>query len=242
MIAIGKATYNVIYNGQIPDKKVVKSDVKLQKSKETYISSEKIDNKFVNYIRDVVPKTSYAQDYFYELSCESSKYVETVRQSQGYYGFDEIVEGAANAYATMYQEIVEGHRNGTREVYVLENTENGTRRLITLEEELEKLDKGFETLIKWDKMVAKSRMQCAIYKQNFEGVELDDVFETADINQACEYIEEIYLDISSSYQKEYSKNGNNINIKELVSSILQRNKGNLYHYCELLFRNISNPL
>ena len=51
--------------------------------------------------------------------------------------------GAAYAYSTMYQKIVEGYRNGTREVYVCDNPESGKRRLLSMDEELEKLNKGF---------------------------------------------------------------------------------------------------
>ena len=59
------------------------------------------------------------------------------------------------------KKIVEGYRNGTREVYVCDNSESGKRRLLSMDEELEKLNKGFEELIKWDKMVAKSQKQNA---------------------------------------------------------------------------------
>lgn len=37
-----------------------------------------------------------------------------------------------------------------------------------MDEELEKLNKGFEELIKWDKMVAKSQKQNAENKQKFQ--------------------------------------------------------------------------
>ncbi len=42
------------------------------------------------------------------------------------------------------------------------------RRLLSMDEELEKLNKGFEELIKWDKMVAKSQKQNAENKQKFQ--------------------------------------------------------------------------
>ena len=67
----------------------------------------------------------------------------------------------------MYQKIVEGYRNGTREVYVCDNPESGKRRLLSMDEELEKLNKGFEELIKWDQMVAKSQKQTQKTGKNF---------------------------------------------------------------------------
>ncbi len=66
-----------------------------------------------------------------------------------------MVEGVAVAYSSLYQEIVEGHRNGTRELYVLVDAKTAKWRPVTMEEELEKLEKGFEELIAWDQMVAK---------------------------------------------------------------------------------------
>lgn len=46
-------------------------------------------------------------------------------------------------------------------MYVCDDSESGKRRLLLMDEELEKLNKGFDELIKWDKMVAKSQKQNA---------------------------------------------------------------------------------
>ncbi len=82
--------------------------------------------------------------------------------------------GATYAYSTMYQKIVEGYRNGTREVYVSDHAESGKRRLLSMDEELEKLNKGFEELINRDKMVTKSQKQNAENKQKFQNTKLDE--------------------------------------------------------------------
>ena len=47
-----------------------------------------------------------------------------------------------------------------------------------------KLNKGFDELIKWDKMVAKSQKQNAENKRKFQNIKLDESFDTFDINQA----------------------------------------------------------
>ena len=80
---------------------------------------------------------------------------------------------------------LEGYRNGTREVYACDDSESGKRRLLSMDEELEKLNKGFDELIKWDKMVAKSQKQNAENKRKFQNIKLDESFDTFDINQAC---------------------------------------------------------
>ena len=102
-----------------------------------------LDAGYANYIRETVPKTTWSKDYLQELWDEETKYLKSIRESKNGYGFDDIGMGAAYAYSTMYQKIVEGYRNGTREVYVCDNPESGKRRLLSMDEELEKLNKGF---------------------------------------------------------------------------------------------------
>ena len=80
-----------------------------------------LDAGYANYIRETVPKTTWSKDYLQELWDEETKYLKSIRESKNGYGFDDIGMGAAYAYSTMYQKIVEGYRNGTREVYVCDN-------------------------------------------------------------------------------------------------------------------------
>ena len=85
----------------------------------TYIhDSFALDASYANYIRETVPKTVWSNDYLRELWDENAKYLKSIRESKNGYGFDDIGMGAAYTYSTMYQKIVEGYRNGTREVYV----------------------------------------------------------------------------------------------------------------------------
>ncbi len=139
---------------------------------------------------------------------------------------------------TMYQKIVEGYRNGTREVYVCDDSESGKRRLLSMDEELEKLNKGFEELIKWDKMVAKSQKQNAENKQKFQNIKLNESFDTFDINQACDYIQDSYLEFRSLYLEQYEKTEGNIDIKSLFSSVLRSGNQDMHKYCEFLFEKI----
>lgn len=237
MITVGGVTYQVIYDEQELKRKAANREVELDDRKDAYIQTTRLDKEFVDYLSKVLPKISYATDYYSELSCESSQYLKDLRLSQGRYGFDDIVESSAKAYATLYQEIVEGHRDGTRELYIWEN---GEARRMTLEEDLEKLEKGYERIIDWDKMLARSRMSCRIFKQNEEGVELDNILKTASVEKACKYIEETYLKIRSEYQEQYSEKGNNASIESIVSSALNGAKGNMHEYCQVLFGNMVN--
>lgn len=241
---IGEVNYQVYYNDEIIRRKSSNMDKgtsnqAIHNQKDVFISSGKLDTEFVNDMREILPKSFQLDNYLYELWNESGSYLKNVREKEGSYGFDDVVEGAAVAYSSLYQKIVEGHRNGTRELYVLEDAKTAKWRPVTMEEELERLEKGFEELIAWDQMVAKSRLQCAINRERFHGVELEDILKTSDIDQADKYIEETYLEFRSCFQKEYKEKGSEIDVRELVSSILQRGKSDMHHYCSALFRDIS---
>ena len=205
----------------------------------TYIhDSFALDASYANYIRETVPKTVWSNDYLRELWDENAKYLKSIRESKNGYGFDDIGMGAAYAYSTMYQKIVEGYRNGTREVYVCDDSESGKRRLLSMDEELEKLNKGFDELIKWDKMVAKSQKQNAENKRKFQNIKLDESFDTFDINQACDYIQDSYLEFRSLYLEQYERTGGNIDIKSLFSYVLRSGNQDMHKYCEFLFEKI----
>lgn len=177
-----------------------------------YIDQVALDVDYVNYVRETVPKTIWSNDYLQELWEEKGKYLKAIRESQNEYGFDDIVSGAAHAYSTIYQKIVDGYGNGTRKVYVCDNPGNGERRLLSIDEEWEKLNKGFEELIKWDQMVAKSQRQSAENRKNIQNNKLDDLLLAHDVNQACEYIQDTYLEFRSCYLKEYEQTGGNVDI------------------------------
>ena len=220
-----------VTSGKDVCRKIEHSDeVDGENQENTYIhDSFALDASYANYIRETVPKTVWSNDYLRELWDENAKYLKSIRESKNGYGFDDIGMGAAYAYSTMYQKIVEGYRNGTREVYVCDNPESGKRRLLSMDEELEKLNKGFEELIKWDKMVAKSQKQNAENKQKFQNTKLDESFDAFDINQACDYIQDSYLEFRSLYLEQYERTGGNIDIKSLFSSVLR--SGNIVNFC-----------
>ena len=166
----------------------------------TYIhDSFALDASHANYIRETVPKTVWSNDYLRELWDENAKYLKSIRESKNGYGFDDIGMGAAYAYSTMYQKIVEGYRNGTREVYVCDDSEN---------------------------------------KRKFQNIKLDESFDTFDINQACDYIQDSYLEFRSLYLEQYERTGGNIDIKSLFSYVLRSGNQDMHKYCEFLFEKI----
>ena len=62
------------------------------------------------------------------------------------YGIADQMEDSVRAYGNLYDEIVQGYQNGTRERYVEdENSETGFRKM-TMEEELSRLDRAFQKM------------------------------------------------------------------------------------------------
>ena len=148
-----------------------------------------LDIDYVNYLKETVPKTTWDIDYLGELWSRKGEFLKNVREKNGKYDFDNIVAGAANAYSYLYQEIIDGYDNGTRKLYVYDK-EMGERRLLSKDEELEKLNAGFEELIKWDQMVAKSRMETEKVLEKTKNIEFGADYSVCEVT---DYIQESYL-------------------------------------------------
>ncbi len=68
------------------------------------------------------------------------------QRTGGTYGIADEMEDSVRAYGNLYDEIVQGYQNGTREHYVEdENSETGFRKM-TMEEELSGLDRVFQKM------------------------------------------------------------------------------------------------
>lgn len=177
----------------------------------------------------------YLSSYYYqELQREVADYIGNVGYSQGYYGFEDSMASTMHAYSVLHQQIVQGYRDGTRELYVYDSTIGG-QRLLTLEEELENLNRAYEELIEWDVGCAKGRYNPERFKERLNKKELDDLYYTYDVNQAGSYIRKSYQEFRSRYLAEYEKSGGKINIKSLFMSALNNENQGIHDFCKVLF-------
>lgn len=77
------------------------------------------------------------------------------------------MEDSVRAYANLYDEIVQGYQDGTRERYVEdENSETGFRKM-TMEEELSRLDRAFQKMA--DRADAKEMIEGEFKRLRTEG-------------------------------------------------------------------------
>ncbi len=84
-----------------------------------------------------------ANDYGNAFAKETEKLKEQ-RKSGGTYSLSNKTEDYVRAYGNLYDEIVQGYQNGTRERYVEDETSETGYRKLTMEEELNGLDKTFQ--------------------------------------------------------------------------------------------------
>lgn len=142
-------------------KHMVDQPVKLSISNEGQESYRKSINKDVQETSDIIfqqreklknEKISFV-DYGYEMSkkaAQLNKDAANVKSSG--LSITDRADGYVAAYAALYDEIVQGYENGTREIYVADK--NGTHRL-TKDEELSALDAAYTKTV--DDFVAMER-------------------------------------------------------------------------------------
>ena len=63
---------------------------------------------------------------------------------RNYFSVTEKSESLLRAYAEIYDEIVTGHRRGSREIYVEDKTSDKGYRKLSMEEEIDELNKAFQ--------------------------------------------------------------------------------------------------
>lgn len=84
-----------------------------------------------------------ANDYGNALARETEK-LKGQRTGSSSYSLSNRAEDSVRAYGNLYDEIVQGYQNGTRERYVEDETSETGYRKMTMEEELDGLDKAFQ--------------------------------------------------------------------------------------------------
>ena len=88
-------------------------------------------------------------NYKFTLSAKVNSLNEVDKETSGakYLSNEEKLDNVMEAYASLYEEIVQGYENGTRVINVAdENSENGYRTL-TMQEELDDLDRAYESIV-----------------------------------------------------------------------------------------------
>lgn len=239
MIRVGEKYVHVHMADDLMGQKKRADTEKINPESQTddFAHSFDFDIEYANYVREVAPRTvTKGGDYFQELCKKSAGYLNTVRESRGDCEFDDFVTGDAYAYAEMYNSIVDGHRKGTRLLYVYD-PEVGEHRPLTLEEELEKLDRGYDSLTAWN--AANARIASSpVYvaeRQKRQPEKQEEPYDVYSVNEVCDHIKDIYTKFRSNYLQEYKRGGGNVDIKAVLYPLLQGQPG-IHNYCKRIFR------
>lgn len=124
-------------NGKAAEVRLPKTDSAVNVT----ISKEGIES-LKNGGKAVRQKESIGAGYGYRLSEEAEK-LKGQRESGGAYSLSDRAEDYIRAYGNLYDEIVQGYKDGTVERYVEDGSSETGFRKMTLEEELAGLDKAF---------------------------------------------------------------------------------------------------
>lgn len=110
----------------------------------------------------------FANQYENELAQKVGE-LKGQRESGSTYSLLNKAEDYVKAYGNLYDEIVQGYKNGTRERYVEdENSETGFRKM-TMEEELSSLDKAYQkTADIENKLAENARKAASAFKDTAE--------------------------------------------------------------------------
>lgn len=91
------------------------------------------------------------------------------RENGSTYSLSNKVEDYVNAYGNLYDEIVQGYKDGTRKRYVADETSETGFRKMTIEEELSNLDKAFQkTADTAGKLAENAKNAAAAFKDTAE--------------------------------------------------------------------------
>lgn len=69
--------------------------------------------------------------------------------TRNYYSVSDTANNLLKTYASLYDEIVKGYEDGTRETYIEDSTAEGGYRKLTMDEELSELNKAYQKQVDW---------------------------------------------------------------------------------------------
>lgn len=182
------------------------------------------------HIIDIGNKNFCEADYGFAIGNKLAQYKEG---KEGYRTWEEKGSDLLEAYASIYDEIVQGYKDGSVSHYVMdENEENGYRRL-SLEEELAALDKAYDGYVSFYETQAKQSADVkkafedtiakldAISRNRSEGLQqMKETYENMSKEEIPENIAEKLSNARQSFWNLYSQNkGNNMDIKSLLANI-----------------------
>ena len=176
---------------------------------------------------------SKGMDYGYRLSKEANQLNESDKEALTdgkSLSWQAKAENYAEAYAKLYDEIVQGYESGTRQINVIDESSEQGYRTLTMEEELSALDAAYEKNVKgfeeyttqqnkaqaiigeWKEQVAKIKSGVALAQSVENKAEQDDEQE-----KITDKLAEKLMSIRDSWKAAYATSGKDEAWKSIVS-------------------------
>jgi len=164
---IGSATNLIttlpIKENKEPDNILFQRD-KIDENCAVQLSISKIGREYLNQSSNItVEELEKQRDYIENMTMDSymrSSFLEgynKLRQQKGTITEQDMVQYFSETYQKLYQEIMDGYQNGTRTKYVQDDTSESGYRKLTMEEELQDLDRTYDDMAQFAKETSTSK-------------------------------------------------------------------------------------
>ncbi|MFT4146223.1 MAG: hypothetical protein QM644_17370 [Mobilitalea sp.] len=201
------------------------------KNLEGYTPSSLEDSLYLNEQAEIWASGKFDMDVTYSLYVEMKQLeggrTGSIKGKEGSYDLFDVAHSTLEAYAVMYDKIVQGYKDGTREVYTNFSDEK-TCRLVTLEEDLEFLNQAFDRCMEnvkgyihaqetssWDAWINKTSILPQKYK-----------------DQVYEMMNEMKEEFQKRSEEKYANGGGytardeiSCSVNDLMKSIFMRDNG-----------------
>ena len=210
-------------NGKAAEARLPKADraVNVTISREGLESLQNGGKAMVQKESIIQASKSIGASYGYRLVDEAGKLKEQ-RDSGAAYSLSDRAADYVRAYGNLYDEIVQGYRDGTIERYVEDETsETGFRRM-TMEEELADLDKAFQSVADKAEVDAKASKILDGYKERLSKLKSGQKL-SADADKAKavqENISQKLMTLAQAWKDAYKVSGSKEGGMEKVLSML----------------------
>ena len=162
-----------------------------------------------------------------------NKLAEITEHDEGYHSIEEKGSALVEAYASAYDEIVQVYADGTRNVYVEDETTESGYRKMTVKEEISGLDaayqkyvSGFEARIHQavDASKAFDKYMAKLSKIDIHRAEMatkaKEIFDNMSEEDVLENISDSMLEAKQNFLDLYLKNNSRgVNLREMLGTI-----------------------
>ena len=193
---------------------------------------EHIDFEKEMRFREILPKLQMdpAGSLYSEMSSEWQAELDDIKEYNGSYDLEDIISATMKSYAKQYHGLVQGHADGSRDIYVSDSLEEYHK--VGLEEDLGYLDKAFERATSRTVMYAGMQEQKWVFRHFFYGEPALDVELPQDyrdkikevMQKAQEEFDQQYKNGAFSSEEEMTAKAGNIGSQMLREDVVFYNK------------------